>query len=179
MAKITSEDRGKRQGRSPAKTAAATGAQCLRLDVLKQFWVLLRSIRHHQQWVEKECGLNSAQLWTVMEIAGTPGIKVSDLARRLRVHPSTASNVLRSLEGSSLVERRRVGRDQRVVHVHLTAKGRKILRGAARPLEAILQQALTGIPQRRLNSFHADLEEIIRQMKVKNAEAGAAPLAEI
>jgi DNA-binding MarR family transcriptional regulator len=150
-----------------------------RLEVLKQFRVLLRSIKRHYQWVEQESGLSGAQLWAMAEIAGAPGIKVSDLARQLGVHLSTASNMLRRLEELALVKRLRIGEDRRVVQLKLTAKGGKILQIAPRPLVGVLQQALTELPRRRLDSLHADLGEVIRLMKFKDAKARATPLSDI
>lgn len=151
----------------------------MRLEVLKQFRVLLRSIKRHYQWVEQECGLSGAQLWAMAEIAATPRIKVTDLARQLGVHLSTASNMLRRLEELALVKRMRIGKDHRVVQLQVTAKGEKILRIAPRPFVGVLQQALADLPQARLDSLHADLAEVIRLMKFKDIKAGATPLSDL
>lgn len=176
MEKSKTSDRDK--GEEPS-SAASSVSQKKRLEVLKQFRVLLRSIKRHYQWVEKECGMSGAQLWAMSEIAGAPGIKVSDLARQLGVHLSTASNMLRRLEELALVKRVRIGADHRVVQLQLTAKGAKILERAPRPLVGILQQALAELPQRRLDSLHSELSEVIRLMKFKDVKAGATPLSDL
>ncbi|MGP1677779.1 MAG: MarR family winged helix-turn-helix transcriptional regulator [Burkholderiales bacterium] len=179
MEKPTAGDPGKGQEQPPEPSSATAGAHKKRLEVLKQFRVLLRSIKRHYQWVEQECGLSGAQLWALAEIAGAPGLKVSDLARELGVHLSTASNMLRRLEELSLVKRMRIGKDHRVVQLQLTAKGAKILRQAPRPFVGILQQALADLPQHRLDSLDADLGEVIRLMKFKDVKARSTPLSEI
>ena len=178
MEKPTASDPGNGEY-SPPAPPVAPGAQKRRLEVLKQFRVLLRSIKRHYQWVEQESGVSGAQLWAMAEIASAPGIKVSDLARQLAVHLSTASNMLRRLEALALVKRLRIGADQRVVLLQLTAKGRKVLRLAPRPLVGILQQALADLPRRRLDSLHADLGEVIRLMKFKDIKARSTPLSDI
>jgi DNA-binding MarR family transcriptional regulator len=162
-----------------ASAPAALAGQKLRLEVLKQFRVLLRSIKRHYQWVEQECGLSGAQLWALAEIAGTPRIKVSDLAQQLGIHLSTASNMLRRLEELALVKRMRLGKDHRVVQLQVTAKGEKILQLAPRPFVGVLQQALSELPQSRLDSLHADLGEVIRLMKFKDVKAQSTPLSDI
>jgi len=169
---------GKSENRPAVPSPAAPGSQKKRLEVLKQFRVLLRSIKRHYQWVEEQCGLSGAQVWALSEIAGSPGIKVSDLAQELGVHLSTASNMLRRLEELDLVKRMRIGADHRVVQLELTAKGENILRIAPRPLAGILQQALADLPQSRLDTLHADLGEVIQVMKFKDVEARSAPLSE-
>lgn len=158
---------------------SAAFSQKKRLEVLKQFRVLLRSIRRHYQWVEQECGLSGAQLWAMAEIGGAPGLKVSELAQQLGVHLSTASNMLRRLEELALVKRMRINDDHRVVRLQLTAKGDRSLRCAPRPLVGILQQALADLPQVRLDSLHADLGEVIRLMKFKDVKARSTPLSDI
>ncbi|MBE0626554.1 MAG: MarR family transcriptional regulator [Burkholderiales bacterium] len=179
MEKRTADESGTGGNGIAAAYTATTPAQNKRLEVLKQFRVLLRSIKRHYQWVEQECGMSGAQLWAMAEIAGAPGIKVSDLARQLGVHLSTASNMLRRLEELGLVKRVRTGRDHRVVQLQLSAKGAKLLQRAPRPLVGILQQALADLPPRRLDSLHAELGEVVRLMKFKDAKARATPLSEI
>ena len=49
------------------------------------------------------------------EISANPGLKVSELAERLALHVSTASNMPKRLEGLGLAKRARVGGDQRTV----------------------------------------------------------------
>ncbi len=178
MEKPTSSEPGSGEHSLPAPLTAS-GAQKRRIEVLKQFRLLLSSIKRHYQWVERESGVSGAQLWAMAEIAKAPGIKVSDLARQLAVHLSTVSNMLRRLESLALVKRLRIGEDHRVVLLQLTAKGRKILRLAPRPLVGVLQQALTELPRHRLDSLHADLGEVIRLMKFKDVKARSTPLSDI
>jgi len=172
-------DSGKGQRDAPAPGLAITGGQKKRLEVLKQFRVLLRSIKRHYQWIEQECGLSGAQLWALAEIGNAPGLKVGELARQLGVHLSTASNLLRRLDDLALLKRARAGKDQRIVRLELTAKGEKILRSAPRPFIGILQQALTDLPQPRLDSLHAELGELIRLMQFKDVKARSKLLSEM
>ncbi len=169
----------KSQKLPPAPPGVAFGPHKKRLEVLKQFRLLLRSIKRHYQWVEEECGLSGAQVWAMAEIADVPGIKVSDLAKALGVHLSTASNMLRRLEELGLVKRLRIGEDHRVVQLQVSAKGMRILRRAPRPLVGILQQALLDLPQSRVDSLYSDLGEVIRRMKFKDVKARATPLSDI
>ena len=167
--------------RAPAAAplSAAAAGRNKRLEVVKQFRVILRSIKSHYQWIEQACGLSGAQLWALAEISDAPGIKVSDLARQLAVHLSTASNMLRRLEELALVKRLRIGQDHRVVQLQLTAKGDKILQRAPRPLVGILQQALAELSKHRLDTLYSDLDELIRLMKFKDVKARSTPLSDI
>jgi len=178
MKKNPAAGAGKSTARAPAIPPLAAG-QKTRLEVLRQFRVLLRSIKRHYQWVEERCGVSGAQLWAMAEIAAAPGIKVSQLAQQLGVHLSTASNMLRRLEELALIMRTRTVNDQRVVRLQLTDKGAGILKLAPRPLVGLLQQALADLPQERVDTLHADLGEIIRLMQFKDTEAQTTPLSDL
>ena len=75
------------------------GAQPAMMDVLKRFRVLLRSMEAHYRRVEESSGLGGAQVWALSEIAATDGgLTVGELADKLAIHLSTASNLVRRLE---------------------------------------------------------------------------------
>jgi DNA-binding MarR family transcriptional regulator len=147
------------------------------LEVLEQFRIVFKSIRRHYQRVERNAGISGAQLWALAQVAAKPGIQVGELARDLAVHQSTASNLLRRLAGLGLVARRR---DQRMVALYATAQGQTVLRRAPRPLRGVLQDALSELPARSLESLRRDLARLIAAMKSKDLEAArTTPLSDI
>ena len=150
------------------------------LDVLGQFRVVIKSIRHHYQRVEQQSGVSGAQLWALSHIARQPGSKVGDLARALTIHPSTASNLIKGLVSLSLVARKREGKDQRVVRLYPTAKAGAALKRAPQPLIGVLQQALSELPATSLDGLHLHLSRLIRTMKVKDVRVRrATPLSDV
>lgn len=52
-----------------------------------------------------------------------PGFKVTELAKAMSIHHSTASNMLDKLAKKGLIVRERTSQDQRVVTVTLTPDG--------------------------------------------------------
>ena len=149
------------------------------LDVLQQFRVLLRSIKRHYQWMEKRSGLGGAQIWAMAEISRKPGLMVTELAQQLALHQTTASNLVNRLASLQLVLKVRADRDQRVVRLRLTPKGRDVLRRAPRPFAGVLQQALGELPPARLALLHGELQEVIRHMRRTDARASRTPLADL
>lgn len=103
---------------------------------------------------------------------------VSELARTLSVHLSTASNLLDRLEEKALVARHRGPPDQRVVRVSLTAEGESMLRLAPKPAEGIIQDALQRMPDEALLRLERDLETLLKQAKVRSRPATMKPLAD-
>jgi DNA-binding MarR family transcriptional regulator len=149
------------------------------LEVLEQFRVIVKSIRQHYRDVEHRAGLTGAQLWALAQVAGYPGSQVGELARALAIHQSTASNLLRRLEGLGLVTRQRRGADQRHVQLFASKKGYLVLKRAPQPLIGVLQQALSELPSPALRDLHDHLARVIRLMKVRSLAARATPLSEM
>ena len=149
------------------------------LEVLELFRIVFKSVRRHYKSVQSREGISGAQLWALAQIAQNPGVKVGELARALAVHQSTASNLIRDLERSGLLARRRQGEDQRMVRLYTTTKGRTVLKRAPRPLIGVLQQALSDLPSTNLNALHRDLTRLIASMRSADSSARATPLSEL
>jgi len=178
---VTNSSQPERGAGRPSPRAADTRARSAKhgkmLEVLAQFRVLFRSVRRHYRRVEHRAGVTGAQLWALAHLGENPGARMGQLARALAIHPSTASNLVRRLESLALVSRERKGRDQRAVQLYLTAKGAKALRHAPRPLIGVLQQALSELPMRSLDTLERHLDEIIRATKVKDLRARSIPIS--
>lgn len=147
--------------------------------VLQQFRVLLRSMKRHYQAVEAKSRLGGSQVWALAEIANRPGIRVSELAKRLAIHLSTASNLVGRMVELGVVARERVEGDQRVVRLRVTPKGREALKRAPGPPVGLLQQALLDLPAPRLLALQGDLDVLLAHMKRRDARAHAALIADL
>jgi len=147
--------------------------------VLKDFRIILGSVRKHFAWLEKSCGVGGAQVWALAVMAARPGLRVGDLADALSIHQSTASNLLEKLVSQRLAKRRPDDRDRRVVRLELTAKGLQLLQRAPRPLEGVLPDALKHLPTAALRRLKLDLDALIRTMQVKDDRAAFTPLADL
>lgn len=149
------------------------------LAVLKQFRIIFKSVKVQFQSIEAQCKVSGSQLWALSLIVGTPGIKVSELARDLSIHQSTASNLLERLVSQGLVTKERSSSDQRVVRLHPTAEGQRLVRLAPGPAEGILPDALKHLPAPTLAQLQANLGELIALLQVKETSAETTPLADI
>ena len=76
--------------------------------------------------VLKPLGLTYTQYLVMLVLWEKDGIGVGQLCARLRLDSGTLTPVLKKLEERSLLERRRSGKDERVVILTLTAQGRAL-----------------------------------------------------
>ena len=164
------------QAEKPAEAEELPREEAIR-NVLQQLRVVFRSMQAHSRWVEKQCGVSGAQLWAMWELFAEPGLRVSDLSRKLAIHQSTASNMLDKLELKSLIRRDRSGPDQRVVRLYLTAEGTQLLGAAPRPAQGAIIHALQQLGDENIEQLNSNLLQLIAIMDfTKAADAGMQPL---
>jgi len=146
-------------------------------SIVQAFRLVFRSIQEHSRWVEKQCGVSAAQLWTMWELHARPGLRVSELSRALSIHQSTASNLLDKLERKRLIKRERRGPDHRVVRLYLTEQGRTLVEQAPRPAQGALSSALAALPDEELAGLDGNLSALVAAMHVQHPEAALEPLS--
>jgi DNA-binding MarR family transcriptional regulator len=168
----------------PAKAGAGkpTDAQptaATPLDTLGKFRQIFESVRKHFAWVEEHCGISGAQLWALQEIVVHPGLKVTELATRLAVHQSTASNLVDKLIQKELITRMRSTEDLRVVKLFATQQGSEIIGRAPAPAIGVLPDALNSLAPEVLQSLDANLDTLLTVMKVRDISAKTQPLSDV
>jgi DNA-binding MarR family transcriptional regulator len=144
--------------------------------ITQRLRIVFRTIQAHAKTVETECGLSSAKLWMLNEIAAEPGLKVSKLAAALSIHPSTCSNMLSKLEERGLINRDRSKQDQRTVYLFVTEQGKKLLENAPRPRQGKLANALHSLSESQLARLEVGLEDLIKVLQHHDEDAGFLPI---
>lgn len=140
--------------------------------VLRRFRVVFNAVKNHFREVEKKAGVAGAQLWALSVVRDRPGIGVSDLARAMDVHQSTASNLVRTLLERNMVEVRKAATDRRTVQLHLLPAGSKVLRRAPGPFAGVLPEALAALDAQTLSRLDKDLGTLIDALGVDKHDAG-------
>jgi len=99
-------------------------------------------------------GLGIAQFVVLSLLAETPGLANADLARRAFVTPQSMNEVLKQLESTRLVERRRNPANARILNAYLTRTGTRkwsAVNSQVWELEARLLSGLTSDERQTLN----------------------------
>ncbi|MES2118881.1 MAG: MarR family transcriptional regulator [Pseudomonadota bacterium] len=146
--------------------------------VLRQFRVVFNAVKTHFRQVEKVAGIGGAQVWALSVIHERPGIGVSELARAMDVHQSTASNLIKPLLERGLARTVKDAQDRRAVGLHLCDSGRHLLNQAPAPFAGVLPDALAGLDAATLARLERDLGTLISALEAGDAGAGT-PLADL
>jgi DNA-binding MarR family transcriptional regulator len=163
----------------PARGAAQDEVQHgTALRVLRQFRIVFNAVKTHFRQVERTSGIGGAQLWALSEISAAPGIGVTDLARALDIHQSTASNLIKALMKRKLIGIQRSTNDRRAVVLHPLPAGQAMLAEAPLPFAGVLPDALRALDIAALARLEADLACLICQLHADETAANI-PLADL
>ena len=146
------------------------------LSVLQRFRVLIRTAQRHSQWIERQSGVTGAQLWVLQELIEAPGLRVGELAKRMALHQSTASNMVDRLETSGLIRKERTSADQRVVRLYLTDEGEAMLGRAPSPARGVLVEGLRLLEVEELQRLQNELDGLLLQIRDLDEGFGMQPL---
>ena len=101
---------------------------------------------------------------------------VNGLAERMALHQSSASNLVNALVESKLIRRLRDSSDQRIVHLYVTAEGRRMLLRVPGPHAGLLVDGLRRLEEDELDGLQEALEVLVRVMQRSAASAAGETL---
>src|SRR5512139_2256454 len=123
---------------------------------------LIQLLQTRSKKIRKETGITGPQLLAMKTLTEFPDISISELARRIYLHPATVVGIVDRLEGRSFVKRRRSKKDLRQVNVRLTAKGKGALQKAPGAARAPVLDGLETLPDRKLKRLSFSLAQLVR-----------------
>ena len=162
----------------PRAPARASREQ-LTLDVLRQFRLVYGAAHRHFREVEQQCGISGAQAWVLREITLQAGIGITELAARLAIHQSTASQLVEKLARRRYVARDSHAHDRRRVGLRATRSGERCVRNLPRPAQGVLPHALGRLPQRALRNLHSQLGVLVAHLVPRNGADAREHLSEL
>lgn len=148
------------------------------VQTLRRFRVIFNAVRTHFQQVEKVTGTGAAQLRAMSILRERPGIRLSELARTMDIHQSTASNLVKTLIGRKMVSASRDGADRRVLRLHILSAGDQVLQRMQAPYIGVLPKALQSMPPSTLRRLNSNLDLLIEQMQA-DSTAALTPLVHL
>ena len=130
-------------------------------DVLDNLRRVFKVVHRYSKRAEKVGGMTGPQVWAMKVIAESAPIRVTDLARRMYLHPSTVVGILDRLEQQAQVTRTRSVKDHRVVTVSLTAKGRKTVSKVPQIAQGLLLKGLKELSDEDLQTTSEGLRMLV------------------
>jgi DNA-binding MarR family transcriptional regulator len=151
----------------------------MEMDVLGKFRLIFGATKVHFREVETACGISSAQLWILKVIQDNPGIGITDLAKIIAIHQTTASILVEKLSKKKLVEKRRSQEDQRRVGLFNLQASVEILNKAPKAVEGLLPSTLEKMNAQQLKQLNLSLNELVNHFDQEYSELANIPLGNI
>lgn len=147
--------------------------------IIEAFAYLETESRRLTKGLAEQYGLTGPQLIVVKMLEPVGRLSLSELSWKIRARNSTVTGIIDRMEREGLVARRRSDEDRRVVHIELTAKGRRLARDIRIEPFEIFRTVLSELSVRDA----ADLKRIVtrlarrvRKLVERSAESGPAEI---
>lgn len=121
-----------------------------RLDPVLDFLRLLWDVEHRLQSTSKHMrvalGITGPQRLVLKIVSLSPGMSAGELARVVRLHPSTITGIVQRLVAKGLLIRAADPGDSRRVRLRVREHARPLTQKSEGTVEAAVQHALAGLP---------------------------------
>lgn len=107
-----------------------------------------------------DMGIHPRQIPMLKILSRRDGVSQSELCKMLCIKPSTVTVSLKRMEKMELVRREQDQRDQRVIRVYLTGKGKEIVRQTKEVLKDYEKTMITGLSEAEICLLRRMLEQI-------------------
>ena len=148
-----------RRRADPPRTSAANG-RAATLSAVTSIRRLVRVLRVAAQRTRATAGIGAAQLFVLQQLGPEAGLSLNDLAARTFTDRSSVAAVVDRLHADGLVDRAVDPMDRRRAAVRITAKGRRVLDGAADAPTTKLIAALRTLSPRQRATLAASLHRL-------------------
>jgi MarR family transcriptional regulator, organic hydroperoxide resistance regulator len=114
---------------------------------------------------EREVGLSAATWFLLTMLIDEDGISQGEVSDRFEVDPSRITRLAQRLEKEGLLRRKRDSEDNRVVRLHVTAEGRRLIESRQERREGFEERIRRELRQEELAEFRRVLGVVARLMK--------------
>jgi DNA-binding MarR family transcriptional regulator len=130
-------------------------------EIIDHIRRVFQVVHEQSKKAKRKTGITGPQLWAIKLIKELSPVRVSDLARRMYIHPATVVGILDRLESSGFVVRKRSQDDKRVVRVELTVKGKKLVDDAPQVAQGLLVVGLEKLTLKKLEAISSALDDLV------------------
>lgn len=148
-------------------------------DIVDNVRRIFQALAERSKKIEHETNLTGPQLWVVKLLKETSPMKVSELARRMRLHPATMVGLLDRLEAKGMLKRTRSEKDRRVVYIDLTEQGNELKINSPEVVQNLLEKGLEGFAGDELKTISESLGHVAQILGVQVVSSELIMPAEI
>ena len=146
-------------------------------QVDRQLHDLMRNRRRLMQQYFKGCGLFNGEPPMLFFIAEQDGITQKELAQRMQITPASVTVSVRRMETEGLVQRIPDTKDARVLHLHLTPKGRHLNQECLQVRDDLIRRLFCGYDAQDIEQMSRLLDKMEQNLNLaRHAYLGESDL---
>jgi len=130
------------------------------LEIMQSLRRIFKAIQDYSHEVSDKFGITGPQLWALKTISQNENLSLSDLSRRMYLHPSTMTGLMDRLEKKGYVKRNRDQVDRRVIYLQLTAEGKKLVKRAPNPVQGRMIYGLRNLKKGELSLIYDSVKKL-------------------
>jgi DNA-binding MarR family transcriptional regulator len=134
------------------------------LSFMRALWGVNHGLESTSRKMKAALGVTGPERMVIRLVGRYPGVSAGELARILRVHPSTLTGLLKRLTGRRLLVRRADSTDARRALFTLAPKGAGVDKQRRGTVEAAVTSALEALPERNVRIALEVLDALARAM---------------
>lgn len=135
------------------------------LAILERLWAVDHALESLSRAMLTAHGVTGAQRFALRRVDARPGLTPGELARGLRVDPSTLTAMLHRLEQRGLLRREPDPVDHRRARLHITDEGRHLANQPLGTVESALSHTLAPLGAEDLQLLTAWLDRLTWQLE--------------
>jgi DNA-binding MarR family transcriptional regulator len=139
-------------------------------EVMQSLRRIFKAIQDYSHEVSNKFGITGPQLWALKTISQNERLSLGELSKTMYLHPSTITGVVDRLGKKGFVARSRDKKDRRVVSVHLTPKGKRIVKRAPNPIQGKMIYGLGKLRKQPLNSIYDSVKKLVEIMEAQSVK---------
>lgn len=136
------------------------GISNLDIEIITQLRKLIRAEALFSQEIKNKSGLNASQLACLTELSDRGELSFRELSQLIYVSPSSVTKIIDVLEHKFLVQRKREGKDRRVIKAVITAQGKEIVKASPKSMQKKMLEGLALLSDRNKQQIKTDLEQL-------------------
>jgi DNA-binding MarR family transcriptional regulator len=118
-------------------------------------------------------GVTPALVLVLFRLRASDGISSADLARAIGVRPQSIVDLIRPLERSGLIRRRRAREHRRILRISLTAAGERLLDRAIPVTRQLESELFSGLTPRQVSHLREGLSRLLARAQEHQLHAPA------
>ena len=134
------------------------------LDFMRLLWSIEHGLQKQSKRMAAELGLTGPQRLVLRIVSRFPGLSAGDLARIVRLHPSTITGIIQRLASRRLLRRERDRADSRRTRLWATAGARRYTTRSTGTVEETVRRAIAGSGPSNVRGARRVLAEIARAL---------------